>query len=153
MKFSGSRPSLVALLVSWVACNLAWWLGSLPVVIGKGSWRVEDLVALTLIFGIHSGLVLFGVWLLLILPLERFLGLDWSRRGVLKGFLAALPFALVWVVVSGVFLNVQEAQVTGVAESPETGEVVAGTLPYVLATLVAGTAFGWIRARIFSRAV
>jgi hypothetical protein len=153
MKFPNLRYSLAALFIAWVACNLAWWLGSLPVLIGNGGWQVRNLAMLALIFGLNSGFVLFGVWLLLVLPLERFLGLDWSRRGALRGFLAALPFALAWVLMSGVFVSVQGAQVTGTPPSPVTGEVVMGTLPYVLATLVAGTAFGWARSRIFHRAV
>jgi hypothetical protein len=146
------RGSLIALFISWLACNLAWWLGSVPVLIGTEVWQAENFFALAFIVGFNTAVVIFGVWLLLALPLEWLLRMNWSRHGARGGFLAAVPFALLWVAGS-VFLFTRESQVPGAGGSPVKGEVFFGTLPYVLATLAAGAAFGWARARILHWAV
>jgi hypothetical protein len=146
--FSQLRCSLKALLAAWVACNLAWWLGALPALIGFGTevWQPKNWVPLALLFGLHSGVVLLGVGVLLILPMDWILGWDGSRLGARGGFLAALPFAGFWVAVSLV-LSHQEPPPAGGPGAGFKGEVFLGTLPYVLATLAAGTVFGWARAR------
>lgn len=145
--FRKLRHSLTALLGAWVACNLAWWLGAIPALIGIDVWQPKNIVLLAFIFGLNSGLVLLGVSLLLILPLEWLFKVDWSRHrarhGALRGFLVALPFALLWVA-GAVFLAAREFQGQN---APDSWEVLSGTTPYVLATLAAGTAFGWARAR------
>ena len=148
--FPRLRHSLTALLAGWAACYLAWWFGAIPAFVWFNTdvrqW--SNVLALAFILGLNSGVVLLGVWLLLILPLEVLFKADWAckQHAARCGFLASLPFALLWVAWS-VALAVRQPHDSAVPESAEKLEVILGTIPYVLATLAAGTVFGWARAR------
>ncbi len=141
-------PSLKALIAGWLCCNLAFWVGVIPLCVTyerSFSQDMRNLDAL-LIIGFVTACYLSLCWLFLALPCELFrakgLGSMPPRRGALIGVLASLPF-VVAIIIASAWLATEE-----VAANPAvTLEAFLGTLPHATGMLATGFSFGFLRQK------
>lgn len=141
-------PSLKALIASWLCCNLAFWVGVIPLCVTYERSFSQDMrnLDVLLVIGFVTACYLSLCWLFLALPCELFrtkgLGSMTPRRGALIGVLASLPFVFALISASG--WRATEELATNPAV---TLEAFLGTLPHVMGMLATGFSFGFLRQK------
>ena len=136
--------SFLAMLCGWVACNIAWWVGAIPILLKPGSsLRGADF----LMIGTFTGIVVSITWLVIFLPTDLLVS-DASRMRIpcaaaWCGFLAS--FAIVAAVFAWVawFEVVHHGLWEGFWRTLDKA-----ALPYALGTCATGTVAAYVRARI-----
>ncbi len=138
------KLSLFAMLCGWFACNIAFWVASIPFIIlrpeivitSMGSSLIYGLFGWSIGIGGMSGLVILSTWLLIFLPIDLFVRetsqLRRPRTAALCGFFASLTVCVVFVVVSCIVDGVRSLQLA--------------LLPFALGTCTTGTVAAYIRA-------
>lgn len=141
-------PSLKTLIGSWLCCNLAFWLGMLPIL--AFSTRSSDAGNdnAFLVIGYCTGLYLLILWFVLALPFEllraKGLGSMTPRQGAIIGLTASLPFVL-FVLGLAVWTVVHESSMPGRDLRTLLLEVSLDSPPFLLAMLATGFSAGWLR--------
>jgi len=135
------KLSFLAMLCGWIACNIAWWIGSIP-----GMDRLEiphitlsQRITAVMAIGIYTAIVITITWLLLFLPVDLCLSNDSKLR---RPKVAALfGFLMAFLIVAAVFGYV--AWFDGFWNTLDKA-----ALPYALGTCVTGCVAGYVRARM-----
>ncbi len=138
------KLSFLAMLCGWVACNIAWWVGAIPILLKPGSsLRGADF----LMIGTFTGIVVSITWLVIFLPTDLLVS-DASRLRRL-GTAAWCGFLTSFAVVAAVFAWVAWFEVVhhGLLEGLwRTLDKAA--LPYALGTCATGIVAAYVRARM-----
>jgi hypothetical protein len=132
------------MLCGWVACNIAWWVGAIPILLKPGSsLRGADFMMI----GTYTGIVVLIAWLMIFLPTDFFVSdastLRRPRTAAWCGFLAS--FAIVAAIFGYIawFEIANHGFVEGVWRTLDKA-----ALPYALGTCATVTAAAYVRARL-----
>ena len=138
------KLSFLAMLCGWVACNIAWWVGAIPILLKPGSsLRGADFMMI----GTFTGIVVLITWLVIFLPSDLFVSntsrlrqpLVAARCGLLVSFtlVAAIFGYVAW------FEIASHGLVEGVWRTLDKA-----ALPYALGTCATGSVAAYVRARM-----
>lgn len=138
------KLSFLAMLCGWIACNIAWWVGAIPILLKPGSsLRGADFMMI----GTFTGIVVLIAWLVIFLPSDLFVSgasaLRRPRTAAWCGFLAS--FAIVAAVFASAawFEVVRHGLLQGLWRTLDKA-----ALPYALGTCATGTVAAYVRARM-----
>jgi hypothetical protein len=138
------KLSFLAMLCGWVACNIAWWVGAIPILLKPGSsLRGADFMMI----GTFTGIVVLITWLVIFLPTDLFVSDNSMLRRPLKASLCG--FLTSFAIVAAIFGYIAWSEVAnhGFVEGVwRTLDKAA--LPYALGTCATGTVAAYVRARM-----
>ena len=138
------KLSFLAMLCGWIACNIAWWVGAIPILLKPGSsLRGADFMMI----GTFTGIVVLIAWLVIFLPtdllvsdastLRRPRTAAWCGLFVSFTLVAAIFGYFAW------FEIASHGLVEGVWRTLDKA-----ALPYALGTCATGTVAAYVRARM-----
>jgi hypothetical protein len=138
------KLSFLAMLCGWIACNIAMWVGAIPILLKPGSsLRSADFMMI----GTFTGIVVLIAWLVIVLPTDLFVSdastLRRPRTAAWCGFLSS--FSIVAAIFGYIawFEIANHGFVEGVWRTLDKA-----ALPYALGTCATGTAAAYVRARL-----
>jgi hypothetical protein len=132
------------MLCGWIACNIAWWLGAIPILLQSGSsLRGTDF----LMIGTFTGIVVSITWLVIFLPTDLLVS-DASRLRK-PGTAAWCGFLTSFAIVAAVFAWVVSLEVVHHGLLKGLWRTLdKAALPYALGTCATGTVAAYVRARM-----
>ncbi len=138
------KLSFLAMLCGWVACNIAWWVGAIPILLKPGSsLRGADFM----MKGTFTGIVVLIAWLVIFLPTDLYVSNTSRLRrpwtAACYGFLSAFAI-VVAVFVAFAWNDVGRLGLAGGIRA--TWSLAA--LPYALGTCATGCVAAYVRARM-----
>lgn|GEM_PF-1023338 len=135
--------SFLAMLCGWIACNIAWWVGAVPILLNPGaSLRSADF----LMIGTFTGMVVLISWLVIFLPTDLVVR-DASRLRR-PGSAAWCGFLTSFAIVAAVFAWVAWIEVVQHGLGGLWRMFDKAALPYALGTCATGTVAAYVRARM-----
>jgi hypothetical protein len=136
------KLSFLAMLCGWVACNIAWWVGAIPILLKPGSsLRSTDFMMISS----FTGIVVMIAWVVIFLPTDLVVTdastLRRPRTAARCGFLAS------FVIVAAVFAWAAWFEVVHHGLLPGLWRTLdKAALPYALGTCATGSVAAYARA-------
>lgn len=141
------KLSFLAMLCGWVACNIAWWIGSIPGMdrleihhITMSQW-LTSLIAI----GIYTAIVIAVTWLVLFLPVDLLVSPNSKLREPHTAAFCGLLSSSAVVFVVLVLAAWNDIQRLGLLNGIRT-LMSPATLPYVMGTCATGTVAAYCRS-------